>query len=209
MIENARTTSIDSLPERAHRRDRRPPIQTIGREVRFEPWRHLMAGIGDGRDAKPTRRAGKRRLRCDRHDRQCEQSKFSAPTSFDLDRDSFPVGIPRARPAFTRPGGLVRFRESTGAANGAIGMLKGRAGPQESGFFSARHAGRYTASSHPEDPGAKPNYSFEKRQREIAKKKAQDEKDARKREAREAARAAANPDEPAPSGNASDPSASK
>jgi hypothetical protein len=30
---------------------------------------------------------------------------------------------------------------------------------------------------------AKPNYSFEKRQREIAKKKAKDEKDARKREA--------------------------
>lgn len=36
---------------------------------------------------------------------------------------------------------------------------------------------------------AKPNYSFEKRQREIAKKKKQDEKDARKREAREAAKA--------------------
>src|SRR3546814_7616653 len=32
---------------------------------------------------------------------------------------------------------------------------------------------------------AKPNYSFEKRQREIAKKKKQDLKDARKREARE------------------------
>ena len=43
---------------------------------------------------------------------------------------------------------------------------------------------------------AKPNYSFEKRQREIAKKKKQDEKDARKREAREAARAT-KPDEPA------------
>ena len=43
---------------------------------------------------------------------------------------------------------------------------------------------------------AKPNYSFEKRQREIAKKKKQDEKDARKREARDAAQAAA-----APSGN--------
>ena len=39
-------------------------------------------------------------------------------------------------------------------------------------------------------PLAKPNYSFEKRQREIAKKKKQDEKDARKREAREAAQAA-------------------
>jgi hypothetical protein len=37
---------------------------------------------------------------------------------------------------------------------------------------------------------AKPNYSFEKRQREIAKKKEKDEKDARKREAREAAKLA-------------------
>ncbi|TCT22558.1 hypothetical protein [Thermomonas haemolytica] len=36
----------------------------------------------------------------------------------------------------------------------------------------------------------KPNYAFEKRQRELAKKKKQDEKDARKREAR----AAASPD---------------
>ncbi len=35
---------------------------------------------------------------------------------------------------------------------------------------------------------AKPNYSFEKRQREIAKKKEKDAKDARKREAREAAK---------------------
>jgi hypothetical protein len=38
---------------------------------------------------------------------------------------------------------------------------------------------------------AKPNYSFEKRQREIAKKKQQEEKDARKREAREDAKPAA------------------
>lgn len=37
---------------------------------------------------------------------------------------------------------------------------------------------------------AKPNYSYEKRQREIAKKKRQDAKDARKREEREAAKAA-------------------
>lgn len=35
---------------------------------------------------------------------------------------------------------------------------------------------------------AKPNYSFEKRQREIAKKKEKDEKDARKRQARDAAK---------------------
>lgn len=33
---------------------------------------------------------------------------------------------------------------------------------------------------------AKPNYGFEKRQRELAKKKKQDEKNARKREARNA-----------------------
>ena len=34
---------------------------------------------------------------------------------------------------------------------------------------------------------AKPNYSFEKRQRELAKKKKQEQKDAKKREARAAA----------------------
>ncbi|MCC8361618.1 hypothetical protein LK996_00780 [Lysobacter sp. A6] len=37
---------------------------------------------------------------------------------------------------------------------------------------------------------AKPNYSFEKRQREIAKKKQQDEKQAKKKAAREAAKPA-------------------
>ncbi len=37
---------------------------------------------------------------------------------------------------------------------------------------------------------AKPNYSFEKRQRELAAKKQKDEKLARKKEAREAAKAA-------------------
>jgi len=37
-------------------------------------------------------------------------------------------------------------------------------------------------------PMAKPNYSFEKRQRELAKKKKQDEKDAKKRAEREAAK---------------------
>lgn len=41
----------------------------------------------------------------------------------------------------------------------------------------------------------KPNYSFEKRQRELAKKKKQDEKDARKRDAR----AAKTPVPPEPS----------
>ncbi|MFC5568732.1 hypothetical protein ACFPN1_01470 [Lysobacter yangpyeongensis] len=40
---------------------------------------------------------------------------------------------------------------------------------------------------------AKPNYSFEKRQRELARKKQQDEKQARKQKARDAAKAAADP----------------
>ena len=56
---------------------------------------------------------------------------------------------------------------------------------------------------------AKPNYSFEKRQREIAKKKKQDEKDARKREAREAANAAANPGQAPASSDQVDPAASE
>lgn len=47
---------------------------------------------------------------------------------------------------------------------------------------------------------AKPNYAFEKRQRELAKKKKQDEKDARKREARAAETAPASAPEPAPTG---------
>lgn len=41
---------------------------------------------------------------------------------------------------------------------------------------------------------AKPNYSFEKRQRELAKKKQQEEKEARKREARAAAAKPASDD---------------
>lgn len=40
---------------------------------------------------------------------------------------------------------------------------------------------------------AKPNYSFEKKQRELAKKKEQDAKEARKRAAREAAKGEAQP----------------
>jgi hypothetical protein len=39
---------------------------------------------------------------------------------------------------------------------------------------------------------AKPNYSFEKRQRELANKKQKEEKDERKRQAREAEKAAAD-----------------
>lgn len=48
---------------------------------------------------------------------------------------------------------------------------------------------------------AKPNYSFEKRQRELAKKKKQEEKDAKKRDAKASAMpddAASSANEPAP-----------
>ncbi len=43
---------------------------------------------------------------------------------------------------------------------------------------------------------AKPNYSFEKRQRELAKKKQQDEKQAKKQAARESAKSAQADREP-------------
>ena len=42
---------------------------------------------------------------------------------------------------------------------------------------------------------AKPNYSFEKRQRELAKQKKKDEKDAKKRAEREAAKTDTPPQE--------------
>lgn len=42
-------------------------------------------------------------------------------------------------------------------------------------------------------PLATPNYSYEKRQRELAKKKKKDEKDAKKRAERDAARPDADP----------------
>jgi hypothetical protein len=43
---------------------------------------------------------------------------------------------------------------------------------------------------------AKPNYSYEKRQRELAKKKKQDEKDEKKRAAREAEKGPGTGDAP-------------
>ena len=43
---------------------------------------------------------------------------------------------------------------------------------------------------------AKPNYSYDKRQRELAKKKKQDEKDEKKRAAREAAQGTPSGDAP-------------
>lgn len=59
-------------------------------------------------------------------------------------------------------------------------------------YLEASFSVHYTAIPRPSSM-AKPNYSFEKRQREIAKKKKQDEKDAKKRAEREAAKAAATP----------------
>ena len=50
----------------------------------------------------------------------------------------------------------------------------------------------------PRVPMAKPNYSFEKRQRELAKQKKKDEKEAKKRAVREAARSDATPDDAPP-----------
>ncbi|GAB1596752.1 hypothetical protein [Lysobacter claricitrinus] len=46
----------------------------------------------------------------------------------------------------------------------------------------------------------KPNYAFEKRQRELAKKKQKDEKDARKREARGETRTGTTDTTPPPEG---------
>lgn len=50
----------------------------------------------------------------------------------------------------------------------------------KTGFAAAAYTVRPPA--HRVDAVAKPNYSFEKRQRELAKKKKQDEKEAKKRE---------------------------
>ena len=58
----------------------------------------------------------------------------------------------------------------------------------------AYHCRKYTLAT--------PNYGYEKRQRELAKKKKQDEKDARKREARAAEAGPESAAEPAPSATA-------
>ena len=73
---------------------------------------------------------------------------------------------------------------------GAGAKDMGRGGAETGPFAPMAYTGLpFQRSSHL----AKPNYSFEKRQREIAKKKKQDEKDAKKRAEREAAKAAAEP----------------
>ena len=66
-----------------------------------------------------------------------------------------------------------------------------------SGRFSRHGQARgftLAASTFERDTLAKPNYSFEKRQRELANKKKQEEKDAKKRAAREAAQPASDAD---------------
>ena len=52
---------------------------------------------------------------------------------------------------------------------------------------------RPRTTTHGDAPLAKPNYSFEKRQREIAKKKKQDDKQAKKEAARDSAKAPSEP----------------
>ena len=54
----------------------------------------------------------------------------------------------------------------------------------------------YTALPFRVFPLAKPNYTFEKRQREIAKKKLQDQKQAKKKAAKEAAKPPRDPSNP-------------
>ena len=72
--------------------------------------------------------------------------------------------------------------------------------------FAMRRAGRYRVQvrtafrqvplPHLDDiPMPAPNYSFEKRQRELAKKKKKEEKDAKKRAERDAARTDAGPED--------------
>jgi hypothetical protein len=79
----------------------------------------------------------------------------------------------------------VRYRRATAPARTDRGAIR----PQAL-HWSLHRSG--------DKPLAKPNYSYEKRQRELAKKKQQDAKDARKREAREAAKpATAQTDRPA------------
>ena len=55
------------------------------------------------------------------------------------------------------------------------------------GFFISSGVDRITPSTSEIATMAKPNYSFEKRQRELAKKKKQDEKQAKKQAARDSA----------------------
>lgn len=70
-----------------------------------------------------------------------------------------------------------------------------------------RRAGRRTTpaqpliTTHQDNPLPKPNYSFEKRQREITKKKKQDDKQAKKVASRDSAKAQPNPNAPTTEGS--------
>jgi hypothetical protein len=98
---------------------------------------------------------------------------------------------------FRTPCGLLPDQAPDAGALRAVGFVAPFAVAPQRTFFghACRELPRATLAL-PLSRGtslAKPNYSFEKRQREIAKKKQQEEKDARKREAREAAKAAQKP----------------
>ena len=80
----------------------------------------------------------------------------------------------------------MRFEQDRGA-----GPASRRASLPGTDLSAHTHAITLGAPISRHSPLAKPNYSFEKRQREIAKKKEKDEKSARKREAAKAAAGAA------------------
>jgi hypothetical protein len=102
--------------------------------------------------------------------------KAAAPTGIRNSMTPADTGLPVGRPCLTCQAGHGHREPRKSTPNR---------------HFDAR-SGRGITLAHPdgEISLAKPNYSFEKRQREIAKKKQQEEKDARKREARDAAKPA-------------------
>src|SRR5690606_13311980 len=99
---------------------------------------------------------------------------------------------PSPAASWTRPWPGSRPGASRGAISGS-GGCKGHG----NGAFR-RHRLDWTPAPTGELPMAKPNYSFEKRQREIAKKKKQDAKAARKQAAKDAANPPSGDGEHAP-----------
>src|SRR5690606_16336921 len=106
----------------------------------------------------------------------------SRPTPSARSTSSPPAAMsPSPAASSTRPWPASRPGASRAAISGC-GSCKGR----ENGAFR-RHRLDWAPAPTGELPMAKPNYSFEKRQREIAKKKKQDDKAAKKQAARDAA----------------------
>src|SRR5690606_10455309 len=101
----------------------------------------------------------------------------------------FHGGTARRRRPDRRPGGPARARPA-GLRQPARPLAGGATCRRLTAPGVSCEPVQWAATPYRGSSLAKPNYSFEKRQREIAKKKKQDQKDARKREAREAAKAA-------------------